>query len=108
MDIGHDVVEATFQQLQQTLKDLNLAVQGALTNRCKIQNGHQGASKWLTGPTLGYWVFCQAQSKPQLQLRWTEMSLISNSNHPPTRESLFGPSQPLGFKADVSTNVKKC
>ena len=38
--------------------------------------------------------YCQAQSKPQLQLRWTEMSLISNSFHPPThppRQAYLGP-----------------
>ena len=35
---------------------------------------------------------CQAQAKPQLQPRWPELSLISNSSPPPSHP----PTQPPG------------
>ena len=36
--------------------------------------------------------FCQAQAKAQLQVRWPELSLISNSSPPPSHPATHPPS----------------
>ena len=43
----------------------------------QLTSHYKGCAK-----NLGFYS-CQAQPKPQLQLRWPELSLISNSSHPP-------------------------
>ena len=45
--------------------------------------------------------FCQPQAKPQLQLWWPELSLISNSSHPPGKVYFWASSQ-LGSFTNIN------